>query len=262
MMPKESMNLLRQIGVFVALLATIVVNVLSNALPFNGVTMGELAARFDVLFVPADYAFSIWSLIYVGLAAYAVYQLRPSLRHDQTLRSLDLPFLLSSVANMSWLLLWHYQHYMATFVVMLVLVGALITIYRRLDVERSSATPARRWLVHHPFSLYLGWVTIAAMANLGIVLDYLGWSGWGLGETTWFTLGVVTVLGVAGVVSWLRSEVGFLLPLRWGLIGIGIERAADPMISTLVWTATAVLGVMVALSAVQRSPEESDGFLP
>lgn len=262
MMPKELMNLLRQIGVFVALLATIVVNVLSNVLPFNGVTMAELAARFDVLFVPADYAFSIWPLIYVGLAAYAVYQLRPSLRNDETLRRLDLPFLLSSVANMGWLLLWHYQHYMATFVVMLVLVGALITIYRRLDVERSAATPARRWSVHHPFSLYLGWVTIAAMANLGVVLDYVGWSGWGLSESTWFTLGIVTVLAVAGVVSWLRSDVVFLLPLIWGLIGIGIERAADPMISTLVWTATAVLAVMVALSAVQRSPDESDGFLP
>ena len=262
MMPKESMNLLRQIGVVVAVIATIVVNVLSNVLPFNGVTVGELAARFDVLFVPADYAFSIWMLIYVGLAAYAIYQAQPSLRHDRRLRSLDLPFMLSSIANMSWLLLWHYQHYMATFVVMLVLVGSLITIYRRLDIERPSVTPARRWAVHHPFSAYLGWVTIAAMANLGVVLDYLGWTGSSLGETTWFTLGVLTVLGIAGVMSWLRSDVVFLLALMWGLIGIGIERAADPMISTLVWTATAVLGVMVALSAVQRSPDEPDGYLP
>jgi hypothetical protein len=262
MMPKESMNLWRQIGVVVAVIATIVVNVLANVLPFNGVTTGELAARFDVLFAPAGYAFAIWTLIYVGLAAYAIYQVQPSLRHDQRLRSLDLPFLLSSVANMGWLLLWHYQHYMATFVAMLVLVGSLITIYRRLDPERDSVTPARRWAVHHVFSVYLGWVTIAAMANLGIVLDYIGWTGWGLGASTWFTLGVLTVLGIAGVMSWLRSDVVYLLTLMWGLVGIGVARAADPMISTLVWTATAVLGVMVALSAIQRSPDDPDGYLP
>ena len=262
MMPKESMNLLRQIGVVVAVIATIIVNMLANVLPFNGVTTGELAARFDVLFVPADYVFSIWMLIYVGLAAYAIYQAQPSLRHDRRLRSLDFPFLLSSVANMSWLLLWHYQHYMATFVVMLVLAGSLITIYRRLDIERPTATPGRRWAVHHVFSAYLGWITIAAMANLGIVLEYLGWTGSGLGETTWFTLGVLTVLGIAGVMSWLRSDVVYLLTLVWALVGIGVERAADPMVSTLVWTATAVIAVMVALSAIRTPPDEPECYAP
>lgn len=261
MMPKESMNLLRQVGVVVAVVATIAVNILANALPFNGVTTGELAARFDVLFTPAEYVFSIWGLIYVGLAAYAIYQAQPSLRHDRRLRSLDLPFLLSSVANMSWLLLWHYQYYMATFVVMLVLVGSLITIYRRIDIERPDATPARRWAVHHVFSAYLGWITIAAMANFGTVLDYAGWTGWGLGETTWFTLGVLTVLGIAGMMSWLRSDVVYLLTLTWGMIGIGVERAAEPMVSTMAWTATAVLAVMVALSAIRRS-DEPDCYSP
>lgn len=258
MMPKESMNLLRQVGVVVAVIATIVVNVLANVLPFNGVTTGELAARFDVLFVPADYVFSIWMLIYAGLAAYAIYQAQPSLRNDRRLRSLDLPFMLSSAANMSWLLLWHYQHYVATFVVMLVLVGSLITIYRRLDIERLEATPARRWAVHHVFSVYLGWITVAAMANLGTVLDYVGWTGAGLGETTWFTLGVLAVLGIAGLIAWRRADAIYLLTLIWALVGIGVERAANPTVSTLVWTATAVLAVMVALSAIRRTPDEPE----
>jgi hypothetical protein len=262
MMPKESMNLVRQIGVVVAVIAMIVVNILANVLPFNGVTTGELAAQFDVLFVPAGYVFSIWTVIYLGLVAYAIYQAQPSLRDDIRLRSLDLPFLLSSAANMSWLLLWHYQHYVATFVVMLVLVGSLITIYRRLDLERATAPVGRRWAVHHVFSAYLGWITIAAMANLGIVLDYVGWMGWGMGEASWFTLGVLTVMGIGGMMAWLRADVIYLLALMWGLIGIGVERATDPMISTVVWTATSVLAVMVALSAIRRGPEEPDLYTP
>jgi hypothetical protein len=262
MMPKESMNLVRQIGVVVALIATIIVNILANVLPFNGVTTGELAAQFDVLFVPAPYVFSIWTVIYVGLAIYAGYQAQPSLRNDRRLRSLDLPFLLSSVANMTWLFLWHFQFYMATLVVMLILLGSLITIYRRLDIERPTVSPARRWAVHHPFSAYLAWITIAAMANLGVVLDYMGFTGFGLGEATWFTLGVLTVMGVAGVMTWLRTDVVYLLVLMWGLIGIGVARADEPIVASLVWTATAILAVMVAMSAIQRSPDEPDLYSP
>jgi hypothetical protein len=170
--------------------------------------------------------------------------------------------LLSSVANIAWLLLWHCQFYMATLVVMLVLLGSLITIYRRLDIERPTVSPARRWAVHHPFSAYLGWITIAAMANFGVVLDYVGWTGLGLGEATWFTLGVLTVMGVAGVVAWLRADVVYLLVLMWSLIGIGVERAEEPIVSSLVWTATAIMAVMVALSAIQRSPDEPDPYNP
>lgn len=254
MMPKQ-INLLRQIGVVVVVIATIVVNILSQALPFNGVTMAELTARFDVLMVPAGYAFYIWWLIYAGLLAYAIYQAQPSLRDDARLRSLDRPFLLSSLANMTWLLLWHYQHYMATFVVMLVLVGSLVAIYRRLDVDRETAVPAKRWTVLHVFSLYLGWVTLAAIANLGTVLDYLGWTGWGLGESTWFMIGLLTIIAIAGLLTWLRRDLVFLLPLLWGVIGIGVERADQPMISTLAWVATAVLAVMVAMTAIEPTPD-------
>ncbi|MFO7562842.1 MAG: TspO/MBR family protein [Enhygromyxa sp.] len=254
-MRKESINLIRQIGVIVAVIATIIVNVLANALPINGVTTGELAAQFDVLFVPAAYAFSIWGLIYLGLAVYAIYQAQPKLRNSPRMRSLDAPFLLSSVANMAWLLLWHYQFYVSTFVVMLVLLGSLIAIYRRLDPERETASDGRRWAVHHVFSLYLGWVTIASFANLGTVLDYVGWTGWGIGELTWFAIGVVAALGIAAMMAWRRADVVYLLVLVWGFIGIGVEQAGNPRVSILAWSATAVLAVLAALSAIRRSPQ-------
>jgi translocator protein len=255
MMPKESINLFRQVGVVVAVIATIVVNILANTLPINGVTTGELAAQFDVLFMPAPYVFSIWLAIYVGLGAYAIYQAQPKLRNSPRMRSLDMPFWLSSVANMAWLLLWHHQFYVSTFVVMLVLLGSLITIYRRLDPERGTATDGRRWAVHHVFSAYLAWITVASMVNLAVVLDYVSWSGWGLPPITWFTLAVFLVLGIAALVAWLRADVIYLLVLVWAFIGIGVEQAADSRVSIIAWTATAVLAVFAALSAIRRTPD-------
>lgn len=66
-------DIVRQIVNVVAVIATIVVNGLANALPFNGQTTGEISDRFQVYFVPAGYVFSIWGLIYIGLVAFAVY---------------------------------------------------------------------------------------------------------------------------------------------------------------------------------------------
>jgi hypothetical protein len=240
MMPKESRNLLRQIGVVVAVIATILVSILAD-------TGG---AQFDVLFLPAfSVCLTIWAAIYAGLLAYAIYQARPALRHDLRLRSLDLPILLSSATNIAWQLLWHFQHTMAAVLVSLVMLGSLITIYRRLDSERPTASAGRRWAVHHPFSAYLGWMTIGVMVNIGIMLDVLGWTGFGLGETTWFALGLLALLSVAGIMTWLRADVVYLLTLMGALVGIGIERAANPSVSALVWTATGVLAVMAVSSA-------------
>ncbi len=256
MMPKETMNSMRQVGVVVAVIATIVVNVLANALPINGLPTGAIAARFDVLFMPEAYVFSIWGLIYLGLLAYAIYQVQPSLRNDKRLRSLDTPFLISSAANMGWLLLWHYEHIVASFVAMLVLLGSLISVYRRLDPERSLVSTGRRWAVHIPFSVYLGWVMVASVINLAVVLDSVGWTGWGINELTWFTVAVVGVLAVAAMVAWRRADVAFLLTLVWAFIGLGVEHQMDPLVATVAWMGTAALAVLVALAAIRQSPEQ------
>lgn len=256
MTPKQRTNLLRQIAVVVAVVATITVGILANVLPFNDLTTGELAAQFDVLFKPAPYAFSIWTLIYVALAAYAIYQVRPAVRDDQRLRSIDVPFLISSAANISWLLLWHHQYTVASFVVMLVLLGSLIAIYRRLAPERTLASPGRRWAVHYGFSVYLGWVIVATVANLAVLADFLGLGGFGLGELVWFTLASLGLLGVGALMTWRQADVPLLLTLVWAFIGLGV--ALQPMHASaaiVAWVAAAALGVLVAIAVVRQSPE-------
>lgn len=252
MMPKQLSNLVRQIAVIGVVIATIVVNVLANTLPLNGVTTGEVAARFDVLFSPAPYTFAIWWLIYAGLVAYAIYQARPAVRGDKRLRSLDAPVIVSAAANIGWLLLWHHGQIVGSFAVMLVLLGALVVIYRRLTPERAFVTAGRRWAVHHVFSMYLGWITIASLANLAVTLDYLQRGlQFGLGDLLGFTLAVLTVLAVAGLVAWRHADVVYLLTLTWALIGLGVEHQREPVLAAVAWLAVAAVAVMVALSAVQ-----------
>ena len=111
----------RQFLVVVSVITIIVVNGLANALPLNDLTTGEISDRFQVYFVPAGYVFSIWALIYLGLIAYSIYQALPAQRDNPLLRRTGWLYVLSCVANVAWLFLWHYEYFEWTLVAMVAL---------------------------------------------------------------------------------------------------------------------------------------------
>ncbi len=122
----------RQILVIVSALITIIMNILANALPLNGQNTGEISDRFDVLFVPAGYVFSIWGIIYVGFIAFAVYQALPRSTGSSRLESITKLFIYSCIANIAWLFFWHYNLFALTLIAMLSLLVLLIMIVLRL----------------------------------------------------------------------------------------------------------------------------------
>jgi hypothetical protein len=241
-------DLVRQLITVIAVVATIVVNALANIIPFNGQETGAISDRFAIYFVPAGYVFSIWGLIYLGLIAYAVFQALPAQRENPRLRSIGWLFVLSSIANIAWIFLWHYEAFPITLPVMLVLLGSLIAIYLRLGTGRSSVSRAERWLVRVPFSIYLGWITVATVANATQLLFFLGWNGGALGPEVW----TVIMLAVATVVAWLvavtRRDVAYLLVLVWAFVGIARKHAGTPVVSGAAWVATVLVVAAVAWS--------------
>ena len=148
-------DILRQVLVILSLIMTIVVNGSADALLINGQDTGEISDRFDVYFVPAGYVFSIWGLIYLALIGYAIFQALPSQRTNSRLRSIGYLFVLTNIANTTWIFLWHYEYFAASLAVMLVLLLALIAIYQRLNRDDWQPSTAEKWLVKIPFSIYL-----------------------------------------------------------------------------------------------------------
>ena len=112
-------NNLRQISVVVVLLATIVINILANALPINGLGTGAISDNFNVYFVPAGYVFAIWGIIYIGLIAYAIYQALPSQKKNPRLQATGWWVVLGGLANTAWIFLWHYLQFVGTLGAML-----------------------------------------------------------------------------------------------------------------------------------------------
>jgi hypothetical protein len=245
-------DIFRQIIVVVALIIMIAVNVLSNALPFNGLTAGEISDSFDVYFVPAGYVFSIWSLIYLGLIAYAVFQLLPSQREDPRLRQTGWWFVLSSAANSIWLVLWHYGYFALSVVAMLILLASLIVIYLRLGVGRQNVSPGERWLVHLPFSVYLGWITVATIANITAFLDFANWNGFGISPEIWAIIMLVVATTVAGLMAYYRQDIAYLLVLIWAFIGIGIEQADTNLVANAAYLAAGIVAIFVILVIIQK----------
>ncbi|MCS6994958.1 MAG: tryptophan-rich sensory protein [Anaerolineales bacterium] len=232
--------------------ATIVMNILANALPFNGQNTGEISDRFQVFFVPAGYVFSIWGLIYIGWIAFAVYQALPAQRANPRLQKLGYWFALSGVFNSLWLLCWHYNLFGLSVLVMLALLATLIVSYLRLDVGRAVVSPAERWCVDTPFSIYLGWITVATVANVTDWLYFVQWSGWGIAAPTWAVI-MLVVASLPGLLMALtRRDAGYLFVLVWSFAGIGVKQSAFPVVATSAWAASALAFGLAVFSLLLR----------
>ncbi|MBC8263535.1 MAG: tryptophan-rich sensory protein [Anaerolineales bacterium] len=242
---RQSVNLL-------VVLATIVINGLANVLPLNGQNTGEISDRFQVYFVPAGYVFSIWGLIYLGLVAFAVYQALPAQRDNPRLRGIGYLFAVSCAANIAWLFLWHYEVFPLTLVAMLSLLLLLIAIYLRLDIGRAQVSRVEKWLVHVPFSIYLGWITVATIANVTSLLDYLNWSGWGISPEGWTVIMLVAGVGIASAVSLTRGDVAYMLVILWAFAGIAVKHAGTPVVATAAWVTTALAVLMLVVGLLFR----------
>ncbi|MBN2258177.1 MAG: hypothetical protein JW704_10185 [Anaerolineaceae bacterium] len=251
---------LRQVSVLVTLLATIIVNGLANALPINGLNTGQVSDRFDVYFVPAGYVFSIWGLIYLGLIAYAIFQALPTQRTNPRLRSTGWWVVLGGLANIAWIFLWHYEIFPLTLLAMLVLLLSLIMVYLRLGTGKSTVDRVETWLVRVVFSIYLGWITVATVANVTSLLDYLKWDAFGLAPETWTIIMLAAVLFISTMMSFTRRDIAYTLVILWALVGIALKHAAVPAVAAPTWITFGLVALALLMAHVlRRNPRKSSG---
>jgi hypothetical protein len=241
-----SKDTFRQTANLLSVILALAVNILAVALPLNGQNTGEISDRFQVYFVPAGYVFAIWGLIYVGWIAFLIYQFLPAQKESPRLRKLGYLFALSGMFNAAWLFCWHYNQFGLSVLVMLALLGLLIASYLNLNVGRTTVRNAEKWCVDIPFSVYLGWISVATIANVTEYLYFIGWNGFAIAPQVWavIMLMVATLLGLA--LASTRKDSGFLLVLVWSFIGIAIKQAGAPLVSISAYAA-ALLALSLAI---------------
>ena len=218
---------LRQIANVISVILALTVNILAVALPLNGQNTGAISDRFKVYFVPAGYVFSIWGIVYIGWIAFLVFQSLPSQKQSPRLRKLGFLFALSCVFNAAWLFCWHYNQFGLSVIVMLFLLGLLIASYLKLNIGRTPISNAEKWCVDIPFSVYLGWISVATIANVTDLLYFIKWDGFGIAPQSWAIIMLCVAILLGLWMAFSRKDSAYLFVFTWAFAGIAVKQAAE-----------------------------------
>jgi translocator protein len=232
----------------VAFITTLLVNGLSNTTLIGGKTTAEVSNSYPTLITPAGYVFAIWGIIYILLGVFLVYQALPSQKDKPFQKQVSVLFILTSIFNIVWLFFWQNELLPISVAVIFAFLASLIALYLRLNIGKSNVGLKEKLCVHVPFSVYLGWVTIATIANISVTLVSVGWDGFGLSLQTLaiLVLAVALILDLAVIAT--RRDIAYSFVFIWALVGIGINQVANPSIVLTSEIAVAIIAVVLVIT--------------
>ncbi|HEQ71194.1 MAG TPA: hypothetical protein ENN69_01795 [Spirochaetia bacterium] len=240
------------LGNILFFLGMVTVNGLANAIPIGGRTTGRISDGIPNLFVPAGLTFSIWGVIYLLLLVFVVWQARGLIRREerlhQMLSRIGPFFILSSALNATWIFAWHFLLIGLSLAIMFALLVTLLALYLRLRIGRERVKLSEKICGHLPFSVYLGWITVATIANVTAVLVTNGWDGFGLSERFWTVLMIGTAILIALTSLVTRRDIPFALVIAWALFGIYLKRTSPELVLVPEVACGALAGMIIVLA--------------
>ncbi|MBO0980682.1 TspO/MBR family protein [Microbacterium sp. SD291] len=251
-MESRTQDIARQIAVIASacfmLVAAAVGSGAFGGTPVNELQGGALSAQGSYL-APAGPAFSIWSLIYLGLIAYTVWQALPARRADERQRAVGGWIAASMVLNGLWLVTAQFLSLVMTVVVIALLLATLARVIVILGHRRARSW-SERLLVDGASGLHFGWVTIATVANTAAWLTQTAPASWADQAEIWAVavLAVVLVIGVATAL--VTRRIAPALATAWGLTWLAVGRLAGEPESTITGIAAIVVAVALVVAGV------------
>lgn len=225
--------------------AVVYVNMLAVTLPINGKSTGELSDQYPNLFVPAGFTFSIWGVIYLLLFIFVVYQNWVSF-NKKTVQKLSTQsqvlFGLTNILNISWILAWHYEMVTLSVLIMIAFLSTLIVLFLKNE-KIQYKTLSEKIAIDTPISVYLGWISVATIANITALLVTFGWTGSPLAESTWTILMLSIGAALAVLMLFQRTNFAYALVIIWAFYGIFSKRqtSGNPEVAQ---TALILIGIV------------------
>ena len=247
------------IATWVAILGTFTVNSLSNVFPIDGKTVADLAngPLGGVLITPANYAFIIWGVIYVGLIIYAWYQSRRQHRGQLMIRRINACLIVACGAQIAWIYLFTLELYWLSVVAMMIILLALIAAYSELAEGQHLANSHRRRWVNGPISIYLAWISVATVVNIASAIYASGRQDLGLSGEIWTAIMIVIANLIAVLAIMQRRDLPFALVFIWANIAIAQRHQTLP----LIWAPALGMGIFLvgclAYRTYRRYPKKS-----
>lgn len=229
----QNFSLLKWSNILSFILMVLVNGLAGSTTLLGGKNTAEISDANLTLITPAGYVFSIWGIIYVLLGIFVIFQALSSEKGKDYHEKISWLFVLSSVFNIIWLFLWQFEYLVFSVLLMFLILASLIAIYLRLDIGKSEVPLREKLTIHVPFSTYLGWITIASIANVSVTLVSVGWDGFGINLETWATLTVIIALLISVLVIAIRKDISYGLVIIWAFVGISLGQSGNQNIITL-----------------------------
>jgi hypothetical protein len=230
---------------------TVIVNGLAGSTEMiGGKNTAAVSNANFTLITPAGYVFAIWGIIYILLGVFVVYQALPGQKGKECREKIGWLFVLSSLINIVWLFAWQYEYLSVSVLLMFALIGTLIAIYLRLGIGRSNATMREKLAVHLPFSVYLGWITVATIANVAATLVSYDWDGFGISPAIWAVIVVAVALVITLLMLATRRDIAYALVIIWALVGIGVNQSENQTVVLVTGAAAAIIAVALVVTAL------------
>ena len=237
---------------FILVIAT---NALANILPINGYNTGQISGFYPNYFVPAGFTFSIWGIIYLLLLNYSISNTYFSFKKQEFpeikkyLDAITPYYWFTCILNAGWILAWHYLQVVASVLIMLAFLVSLIKVFMIMQQEALTIKPLYNFLIKTPFSVYLGWISVATIANMTALLVHIKWNGFGIDPIYWTILmiAIAIVLGIYFIVQY--KSIAYPLVLIWALWGI---KAAQGSKNEWINQVT-VVGILVLAALISRT---------
>lgn len=239
-----------KVSVIISFILMLFLNASSFLLAINGKTMSEVSISYPNLFTPANYTFSIWSMIYLLLMIYAIFQLgifgNVSTVKD-TLHKSRIAFIITSLLNCSWIIAWHYD-YLAFSVMIIMTILVTLKIFSKM-IRADYLTIKEKIFIRLPFSIYYGWITILAVSNILALLDSIRWEGWGISEISWVVINIVIITAFAVYRTIRNRDIAYSFTIIWAYIGMLVRQLAKSELNGEYPLAiTAIIVGIIALS--------------
>jgi len=240
-MPSQpsSQGIFRQLANVAVLVAVLWANALAGSGALSGESIGLIANRYRSTFLPSNWVFGIWSLIYLGLVMFAAYQALPGQRHNPALRRIGWGWAVNGALNIAWIVLFSFALFGPALAVMVALLVNLVWIVERSGWPQGGLGWADRVFVAYPFGVYLAWISVAVIANTFQYMTYLEWGGLGIPAEVWSAVMMVAGTVLAAFMVLHRGNWLFPVVFAWAFYGIADRFQDVPVIAS---TAYAMIG--------------------
>jgi benzodiazapine receptor len=237
----------------------ITMNALANGLPLNGYTTGEISTMYPNLFVPAGFTFSIWAVIYLLLLGYVIYSSSVLWKRNDAdavmpvVKTIAPYFILTCALNGVWIIMWHLLLVELSLGFMIWLLATLILIYKKLQPYRLQLKGVSSLLLYVPFIVYLGWISVATIANTTALLVHYNWNGFSIDEVMWSCIMISIAALLGAYFSIFRKDFFYTLVVAWALYGISVSQNSYNEIVTIAYGGIGVCLMMIVIGLMRTA---------